>query len=188
MIRSDVTANTNLRLPFDQHALQASRSSISSLHVEQRTNQFERLPNELTIMLALLNDTLLLNYNQSAGEIRNATSDAAGGEESYSQEVWQKVFWICLFSAMVVIAFLGNSGVILIVLLNKQMRTVTNAFIVNLSISDILVSGGNVIFNFVYMLNGHWVFGRTYCKISNFIAILSVACSCFTLMAISIDR
>ena len=138
-------------------------------------------------MLALLNDTLLLNYNRSAGEIRNVTGDATG-EESYSQEVWQRVLWICLFSCMVVIAFLGNSGVILIVLLNKQMRTVTNMFIVNLSISDILVSGGNVIFNFVYMLNGHWVFGRTYCKISNFIAILSVACSCFTLMAISIDR
>lgn len=186
MIRSNVTAVANSQLPFDQHAFEAS--PISWLPVD-RAERLGRLPGELSMnMLALLNDSLLLNYNQSAGEIRNATGDATGGEESYSQEVWQKVFWICLFSLMVVIAFLGNSGVILIVLLNKQMRTVTNMFIVNLSISDILVSGGNVIFNFIYMLNGHWVFGRTYCKISNFIAILSVACSCFTLMAISIDR
>lgn len=136
-------------------------------------------------MFALLNDSLNLNYNSSV--IKNS-SDLANQEDSYSQEVWQKIFWSCLFSLMVIIALIGNSGVILIVLLNKQMRTVTNLFIVNLSISDILVSGGNVIFNFVYMLNGHWLFGRTYCKVSNFLAVLSVACSCFTLMAISVDR
>lgn len=188
MIRSNVQAVASSQLPFDQHAFEAEPVSLP---VERhRAERLAYLPAEVRMntMLALLNDTLLLNYNQSVGEIRNITGDVISGEESYSQEIWQKVFWICLFSLMVIIAFLGNSGVILIVLLNKQMRTVTNMFIVNLSISDILVSGGNVIFNFIYMLNGHWVFGRTYCKISNFIAILSVACSCFTLMAISIDR
>lgn len=34
----------------------------------------------------------------------------------------------------------------------------------------------------------HWPFGKVYCKISNFIAILSIAASVFTLTAISCDR
>ena len=67
-------------------------------------------------------------------------------------------------------------------------RTVTNYFLVNLSLADIMVSTQNVIFNFIYMLNGDWPFGQFYCKVTNFIAIISVAASVFTLMAISIDR
>ena len=51
-----------------------------------------------------------------------------------------------------------------------------------------MVSTLNVVFNFIYMLNSDWPFGQFYCKVSNFIAIVSVAASVFTLMAISIDR
>ncbi|RZB84953.1 7tm 1 domain containing protein, partial [Asbolus verrucosus] len=51
-----------------------------------------------------------------------------------------------------------------------------------------MVSTLNVTFNFVYMLNSHWPFGELYCKISQFIAVLSVCASVFSLMSISIDR
>lgn len=61
-------------------------------------------------------------------------------------------------------------------------------FPVNLSIADAMVSTLNVTFNYVYMLNSDWPFGTLYCKISQFVAILSIAASVFTLMAISIDR
>ncbi|KAH0819971.1 hypothetical protein GEV33_002820 [Tenebrio molitor] len=50
-----------------------------------------------------------------------------------------------------------------------------------------MVSTLNVTFNFVYMLNSHWPFGELYCKISQFIAVLSVCASVFSLMSISID-
>lgn len=158
---------------------------------QSSVNRFDYLINELGLnnMFALLNDSFIYNSNDSSViNLKNGSTQSEPEEDSYSLELWQRVFWSTVFSLMVIIAFLGNTGVILIVLLNKQMRTVTNMFIVNLSIADLLVSSGNVIFNFVYMLDGHWTFGRLYCKISNFIAILSVACSCFTLMAISVDR
>ena len=67
-------------------------------------------------------------------------------------------------------------------------RTVTNYFLVNLSIADITVATLNVIFNFIYMLNSDWPFGELYCKVTNFFSILSVSASVLTLMAISIDR
>lgn len=71
--------------------------------------------------------------------------------------------------------------------------TLINAIIlcssaVNLSIADAMVSSLNVTFNYIYMLDNDWPFGELYCKISQFIATLSISASVFTLMAISIDR
>lgn len=59
---------------------------------------------------------------------------------------------------------------------------------VNLSIADAMVSLLNVTFNYTYMLNNNWPFGRIYCKICQFVAILSISASVFTLMAIAVDR
>jgi tachykinin-like receptor len=68
------------------------------------------------------------------------------------------------------------------------MRTVTNYFLVNLSVSDLLMSLLNCIFNFIFMLNSDWPFGSAYCIVNNFVANVTVAASVFTLVAISVDR
>ncbi|CAG2110962.1 unnamed protein product, partial [Medioppia subpectinata] len=108
-------------------------------------------------------------------------------ENVYILPLWQQFLWSFIFGLMVVVAAGGNIIVIWIVLAHKRMRTVTNYFLVNLSLADTMVSTLNVIFNFIYMLNSDWPFGQFYCKVSNFIAIVSVGASVFTLMAISID-
>ncbi|CAG0879121.1 unnamed protein product [Darwinula stevensoni] len=101
---------------------------------------------------------------------------------------WEQALWTLLFAGMVLVAAGGNLIVIWIVLAHRRMRTVTNYFIVNLAVADTIVSTLNVIFSFVYMLNSHWPFGWTYCKICQFVAVLSVAGSVFTLVAIALDR
>ncbi|XP_053975397.1 tachykinin-like peptides receptor 99D isoform X2 [Hylaeus volcanicus] len=101
---------------------------------------------------------------------------------------WRQMIWTLLFAGMIIVATGGNLIVIWIVLAHKRMRTVTNYFLVNLSIADALVSTLNVTFNYIYMLNSHWPFGTLYCKICQFIAVLTICASVFTLMAISIDR
>ena len=45
---------------------------------------------------------------------------------------------------------------------NARMRSVTNYFIVNLSIADIMNATLNVIPNFTYMLTGNWPFGKLW--------------------------
>lgn len=125
--------------------------------------------------------------------------------------VWRQMLWSILFAGMVVVATVGNLVVIWIVMAHKRMRTVTNYFIgllsqflliskpshvsvlsfsppVNLSIADAMVSTLNTTLNFVYMLNSNWPFGTLFCKISQFVASLSICASVFTLMAIAIDR
>lgn len=68
------------------------------------------------------------------------------------------------------------------------MRTVTNYFLLNLSVADLLMSSLNGIFNFVSMLNADWPFGSLYCSVNNFMGYATVAASVFTLVAISFDR
>jgi tachykinin receptor 3 len=68
------------------------------------------------------------------------------------------------------------------------MRTVTNYFLMNLSVADLLMSLLNCVFNFIFMLDSDWPFGTAYCTLNNFVANVSVAASVFTLVAISLDR
>jgi tachykinin receptor 3 len=68
------------------------------------------------------------------------------------------------------------------------MRSVTNYFLVNLSVSDLLMALLNCFFNFIYMVDSNWPFGATFCTINNFVANVTVAAGVFTLVAISIDR
>ncbi|KAL7289374.1 hypothetical protein TKK_0016577 [Trichogramma kaykai] len=109
-------------------------------------------------------------------------------ETKFILPLWRQVLWSLLFGCMIIVATGGNIIVIWIVLAHKRMRTVTNYFLVNLSIADTTVSTLNVIFNFIYMLNSHWPFGDLYCRINPIIAVITVTASVYTLMAISIDR
>ncbi|XP_037296583.1 tachykinin-like peptides receptor 99D isoform X1 [Manduca sexta] len=118
----------------------------------------------------------------------NTTPNATEVYQSFILPWWRQVLWTVLFAGMVVVATVGNLVVIWIVLANKRMRSVTNYFLVNLSVADAMVSTLNVTFNFTYMLNSDWPFGHFYCKFCQFIAVLSISASVFTLLAISVDR
>ncbi|XP_052863309.1 tachykinin-like peptides receptor 99D [Anopheles cruzii] len=98
--------------------------------------------------------------------------------------LWRLIVWNILFAGIVITATVGNLIVVWIVLSHKRMRTVTNYFLG----ADAMVSTLNVTFNYTYMLYLDWPFGTMYCKISQFVAILSICASVFTLMAIAIDR
>ncbi|KAM7361994.1 tachykinin-like receptor at 99D [Cochliomyia hominivorax] len=126
-------------------------------------------------------------YSSSLNSWNNSMNDTSI-DISFILPWWRQVLWSILFGGMVIVATGGNLIVVWIVMTTKRMRTVTNYFIVNLSIADAMVSSLNVTFNYIYMLDNDWPFGELYCKISQFIATLSISASVFTLMAISIDR
>jgi hypothetical protein len=136
------------------------------------------------------NTTPMVLVDQEWGGVGN-NSSSDPDEALMNQFIlpwWRQVLWSALYAVMVVVATGGNVIVIWIVLAHKRMRTVTNYFLVNLSVADTMVSTLNVTFNYTYMLNSHWPFGTLYCKITQFVAVLSICASVFTLMAISFDR
>ncbi|KAI1292323.1 Tachykinin-like peptides receptor 86C [Halotydeus destructor] len=117
-------------------------------------------------------------------------SNSTSGEKAnpYVMPLWAQLVWSIAFGSMVSVSVMGNLIVIWIVVAHRNMRTVTNFFLLNLTLADLMMATFNAIFNFVYMLHSHWPFGGLYCLVSNFIATLTVSSSVFTITATSIDR
>lgn len=95
----------------------------------------------------------------------------------------------CMYITIFVLALLGNGVVCYIVQSSPRMRTVTNYFICNLAIGDILMSLFCVPFSFISILIlGYWPFGAILCHLVNYSQAISVLVSAYTLVAISVDR
>ncbi|ROI83780.1 Neuropeptide FF receptor 1 [Anabarilius grahami] len=92
--------------------------------------------------------------------------------------------YVLIFSLCMV----GNILVCFIVLKNRQMRTVTNIFILNLAISDLLVGILCLPITLVDNLITGWPFDVVICKMSGLVQGASVSASVFTLVAIAVER
>ncbi|XP_003467580.1 neuropeptide FF receptor 2 [Cavia porcellus] len=89
------------------------------------------------------------------------------------------IFFLCM---------VGNIMVCFIVAKNKHMHTVTNLFILNLAISDLLVGIFCMPITLLDNIIAGWPFGNTMCKTSGLVQGVSVAASVFTLVGIAVDR
>lgn len=89
---------------------------------------------------------------------------------------------------IIIFGILGNSLIIYLVLFEQQLRNVRNAFMVNLTISNILlvtVCSPSFLVSISY--NG-WMMGKFWCKFLHSIQIVIILVSAFSIMMIAIDR
>ncbi|KAH9361438.1 hypothetical protein HPB48_003888 [Haemaphysalis longicornis] len=94
-----------------------------------------------------------------------------------------------MYIAVSVAAIGGNGIVCYIVVAYQRMRTVTNMFIMNLAIGDILMACLCIPFTFVSnLLLGYWPFGGVMCVLVTYAQCVTVFISAYTLIAISVDR
>ncbi|XP_043919802.1 orexin receptor type 2 [Protopterus annectens] len=68
------------------------------------------------------------------------------------------------------------------------MRTVTNYFIVNLSVADVLVTVSCLPASLLVDITETWFFGLTLCKVIPYLQTVSVSVSVLTLSCIALDR
>ncbi|KAK5866132.1 hypothetical protein PBY51_020346 [Eleginops maclovinus] len=100
-----------------------------------------------------------------------------------------KVVGVGVFLAVFIsVAIVGNILVILSVVCNKHLQTVTNFFIVNLAMADLLLSIIVLPFSASLEVLGCWVFGRVFCNIWAAVDVLCCTASILSLCVISIDR
>nr|QGA72517.1 prolactin-releasing peptide receptor-like protein [Rhynchophorus ferrugineus] len=99
-----------------------------------------------------------------------------------------QVLFLVAYTTIFVVGLCGNVLVCFVVFRNKAMRTVTNLFITNLALSDILLCVLAVPFTPLYTFLGKWVFGNLICHMVPFAQGTSVYISTLTLMSIAIDR
>ncbi|NXX44557.1 NPFF2 protein, partial [Tricholaema leucomelas] len=96
--------------------------------------------------------------------------------------------FIISYLLIFLLCMLGNGVVCFTVLRSRHMRTVTNLFILNLAISDLLVGIFCMPTTLLDNIIAGWPFGSLVCKMSGMVQGISVSASVFTLVAIAVDR
>ncbi|XP_077600770.1 neuropeptide FF receptor 1-like [Stigmatopora nigra] len=106
----------------------------------------------------------------------------------YQHSLSVAISYILAYLFIFLLCMVGNILVCLTVLGNRHMRTVTNLFIFNLAVSDLLVGIFCIPTTLVDNLITGWPFSNLVCKMSGFVQGVSVSASVFTLVAIAVER
>lgn len=125
-------------------------------------------------------------YNDNSEPIENCDE---GFEMPGVNPTLFRVIIYVMYISILLLALVGNGTVCFIVQSSPRMRTVTNYFIANLALGDILMSFFCVPFSFISMfILQYWPFGAILCRVVNYSQAVSVFVSAYTLVAISVDR
>ncbi|XP_034417644.1 cholecystokinin receptor [Cyclopterus lumpus] len=95
---------------------------------------------------------------------------------------------ILLYSLIFCLSVFGNLLIIVVLTVNKRMRTVTNTFLLSLAVSDLMMAIFCMPFTLIPSILKDFIFGAAMCKIVSYFMGLSVSISTFSLVAIAIER
>ncbi|CAF1288909.1 unnamed protein product [Rotaria sordida] len=94
------------------------------------------------------------------------------------------VFYCIIF----ILGFLGNSAVIYVAIRKKKYRNVTNCYVINLALADLLFLTLAIPYTTYLGLVNTYPFGKTICKIYIYLVYVFLLATCNTLAVMSIDR
>ncbi|CAF1272531.1 unnamed protein product [Adineta steineri] len=82
----------------------------------------------------------------------------------------------------------GNISVCLIFFQQKKLRSITNTFLMNLCLNDLIVLCVSIPMTLSNALLKHWIFGSFLCKIVHFTPTVTALVSTFTVAVIAVER
>lgn len=127
------------------------------------------------------------NFFSFSTDNMNGTFNETEIEDPIRLPSVQSVFYI-IYTNIFVLGMCGNMLTVFVVFRNRDMQTVTNFFIANLALADILLCTLCVPFTPLYTFSEKWVFGMVMCHIVAFAQGTSVYVSTLTLTSIAVDR
>nr|KAG5714629.1 hypothetical protein BaRGS_000117 [Batillaria attramentaria] len=159
---------------------------MTSLIESNHPTMDERPSMSFNQTIANASETLIVNLSGDAGL---EGEERAGGDGGQHQPLYVTVIIVLMYTLLIIVAVGGNVLVCYIILSRAAMRTVTNLFLLNLAVSDIMKA---VICNpFTFVANLillSWPFGEFMCPFVTYVQTVAVFLSAFTLVAISMDR
>uniref|UniRef100_A0A8W7PWJ4 G-protein coupled receptors family 1 profile domain-containing protein n=1 Tax=Anopheles coluzzii TaxID=1518534 RepID=A0A8W7PWJ4_ANOCL len=127
------------------------------------------------------------NGRSAAGNLPPATGTGTAGSRG-GDGTFQNQLIIPLYAIIFLLSVVGNLLVILTLAQNKRMRTVTNVYLLNLAISDLLLGVFCMPFTLAGQVLRRFVFGSVMCKLIPYFQAVSVSVAVWTLVAISLER
>ncbi|KAL3233999.1 hypothetical protein MRX96_022756 [Rhipicephalus microplus] len=117
-------------------------------------------------------------------------NNSSSNEEPAAAPWWhtEEAVLVAPYAIILLLAVLGNGLVILTLAVNQRMRTVTNLFLLNLAVSDLLLGVFCMPFTLAGVLLREFVFGQLLCNLIPYLQAVSVCVSDWTLVAMSVER
>lgn len=131
------------------------------------------------------------NFTEPQTNIMFEGAEVATSNSTQTDYIHNRIVQSCFIVIYVLIFVMGIFGNVLVcyvVFRNKLMQSVTNLFITNLALSDILLCILAVPFTPSYTFLRRWIFGTILCHLVPYAQGVSVYISTLTLTSIAIDR
>ncbi|BFZ05777.1 hypothetical protein BsWGS_08816 [Bradybaena similaris] len=140
---------------------------------------------------AIIIITKNFNSNTSSNDVFFGNGSDSGNESSwepYDVPTGLICLLAFLYGSISMLTVIGNGLVILVIVKNMRMHTVTNIFISNLAVADVIIGLFSIPFQFQAALLQRWVLANFMCSLAPFVQVISVNVSIFTLTVIAADR
>lgn len=113
-------------------------------------------------VISINNDEMVLNMTPTYQVFVNTSARSVSTSGNFQ-------FQIPFYMMILMLSIIGNLLVITTLVQNRRMRTVTNVFLLNLALSDILVGVLCVPFTLVGTILRDFIFGELLCKLIPFL-------------------
>lgn len=143
-------------------------------------------------------ESAVANLANLSNALANCSSQFASGidacegiEFDFDRELVDKIVVVVvpLFFGMIgILGLVGNSLVVVVVAANPEMRSTTNILIINLAVADLLFVIFCIPFTATDFVLPYWPFGNIWCKIVQYLIIVTAYASVYTLVLMSLDR
>ena len=143
------------------------------------------------------NDTAMDRRDNSSVNVTRANDDGSWITDEVLMSIRENfmmyrepptVILVALYVITFLLGSVGNVLVIYIFARCRHMRTVTNSFLVNLAVCDLMVVFVCMPFSVAVEIYQNWIYGDVMCRLVNFSQGLSVSASILTLTVISAER
>ncbi|KAL0964756.1 hypothetical protein UPYG_G00328480 [Umbra pygmaea] len=99
-----------------------------------------------------------------------------------------KTTFVIMYAIIFVLALVGNSLVVYIVVRKRAMQTATNIFICSLAVSDLLITFFCIPFTLLQNISSEWLGGVLVCKAIPFVQTTAIVTGILTMTCIAVER
>lgn len=133
----------------------------------------------------------LVNCSSQFTSLTDGVAACERFEFGFDRELVESIVVVVvpLFFGMIgILGLVGNSLVVVVVAANPGMRSTTNILIINLAVADLLFVIFCIPFTATDFVLPYWPFGNVWCKIVQYLIIVTAYASVYTLVLMSLDR
>lgn len=152
------------------------------------------------------NNTMIFNVDESVLDEESTTfwahdlnnTDLSLSEVNGIIEAWKEtlitlnqpntIALISLYVPILLTAIIGNLTVLLVIIPNRRMWSVTNNFLLNLAISDLLIAFICIPMTVAEKIYQLWIYGDALCKLVPYLQGVAIFASILTITSMSMDR